>query len=34
MHSETFAIPASIGPCMVVGALSWLVLFAFYYWLA
>lgn len=34
MERDSTAIDTSIGPCVVMGALSWLVLFSLYHWLA
>ena len=34
MNRDTTVIDTSIGPCMLMGAMSWLVLFTLYHWLA
>jgi len=34
MDKDSTVIDTSIGPCLVMGAVSWMVLFAVYHWLA
>ncbi len=34
MNQDSTVIDTNLGPCMVIGALSWLVLFSLYHWLA
>jgi hypothetical protein len=34
MQSQSTVVDTSIGPCLLMGALSWLLLFSLYHWLA
>lgn len=34
MQPHSTVVDTSIGPCLLMGALSWLILFSLYHWLA